>query len=82
MWSEEPRFGLSIDMVELSRKGIQSVASRSVPASYGLRVFALCTRYDDKEDESEGVNNCELIYFLYKVTKRLVAISDGQSSTR
>ena len=39
MWSEEPRFGLSIDTVELSKKGIQSVASRSVPASYGLGVL-------------------------------------------
>ena len=37
MWSEEERFGFSIDTLELSKKGIQSVASwRSVPNSYGL----------------------------------------------
>ena len=36
LWLEESKFGFSIDTLELSRKGVQSVASRNVPASYSL----------------------------------------------
>ena len=59
MWSSDDKFGFAIDTLELSKKGVQSVASRSVPPSYGLGVLYQFITGEELVSAHQAVNDVE-----------------------